>query len=466
MRSAGLRLLSVLLLPALLAAAGPGTWAPSGDCTPKRFEQAAGPLADGRVLVTGGQSDPPGNYLTSAKLFQPPASWSDAASMGQPRGMHTQTLLADGRILVTGGRILHVNPDGSGLFEYLQSAEIYTPSTNTWAPAASMNEPRGFHTATLLSNGKVLVAGGVSPVTLSSAEIYDPVLNTWTEVTPMTQPRWAHAAARMADGRVLVAASWLAAMTAEIYDPVANTWTATGFLSSGGSNNYLFPLPDGRLLFCDGTVFTYSTATQTWTQGAPMPLGTNYVSADLMKDGRLIVTGGQDSAAQADVRIYDPIVDTWTLDTPMAGVRYLHSTVTLPDGRVLVACGLGGSGLLAATELYTPTDTTPPVIVSIHATPSSIWPPNGRMVPVALTVTATDNADPAPKSKILTITSNEPAHHGHLGRADWEITGDLTAQLRAEVNPEGRTRLYTIVVRCTDASGNFADKSVTVAVKR
>jgi len=182
-----------------------------------------------------------------------------------------------------------------------------------------------------------------------------------------------------------------------------------------------------------------------------------------MKDGRLIVTGGQNGAAQADVRIYDPISDTWTIDASMANARYLHSTVSLPDGRVLVASGFGGSGLIPATELYTPADTTPPTITSIKATPSSIWPPNGRMVPVTLTVAATDNADPAPKSRILGITSNEP---GRPGRPDWEITGDLTALLRAEPNPGGHTRIYTIVVRCTDASGNFSDKVVTVAVKR
>src|SRR5579862_7215313 len=225
MRTFGFRLLTILFLPALLAAAGPGTWAPSGDCTPTRYEQAAGLLADGRVLVTGGQGGMSGEFLTSAKLFQAPSGWSDVAPMAQPRSVHTQTLLADGRVLVAGGHIEILNPDGSGTFVYLNSAEIYSPSTNTWAPAAAMNEARGFHTATLLSNGKVLVAGGVSPATLSSAEIYDPVLNTWTEVAPMTQPRWSHAAVRMADGRVLVAASWLAAMAAEIYDPIGDVWT-------------------------------------------------------------------------------------------------------------------------------------------------------------------------------------------------------------------------------------------------
>jgi len=540
MRTFGFRLLTILFLPALLAAAGPGTWAPSGDCTPTRYEQAAGLLADGRVLVTGGQGGMSGEFLTSAKLFQAPSGWSDVAPMAQPRSVHTQTLLADGRVLVAGGHIEILNPDGSGTFVYLNSAEIYSPSTNTWAPAAAMNEARGFHTATLLSNGKVLVAGGVSPATLSSAEIYDPVLNTWTEVAPMTQPRWSHAALKLLDGRVLVAASWLAAMPTEIYDPVAGTWTPSGFLSSGGFNNLLFQLPDGRVLFCDGTVFTFSLATQTWTQGASMPVGTNPVSADLLKDGRLIVTGGQNDAVQADVRVYDPTRDTWTIDASMANPRSNHSTVTMPDGRVVVACGFTGSGLIAATELYTPAasdttppvitapasvvveqtspagapasipvsavdavdgpvpvtsdapaifppgkttvhftavdhagnvahastevlvvDTTPPTITSIRATPSALWPPNGKLVPVALTVGATDLADPAPKSMIHSITSNEPPG---AGETDWVITGHLAATLRAKKNHGGATRIYTIVVRCTDASGNFSDKPVTVAV--
>jgi hypothetical protein len=536
-----IRLASAFVVCALVIAAGPGVWSPAGDCTPLRYEHNAGRLADGRVLVTGGQGEIYGSNLNSAKLFQAPSTWTDAASMNVQRSTHTQTLLPDGRVLITGGRTLTINPDTSGYFTYLKSAEIYAPASNTWTTVAPMNEARGSHRATLLANGKVLVSGGISPTTLSSAEIYDPAANTWTTVASMVYARYLHAAVLMQDGSVLVAGTYFGGLPSEKYDPSANTWSYAGYPSISGPDNMAFLLPDGRVLAFGGLPNLYDPATGTWTLGAFMPMGTNDLSADLLLDGRLIVTGGQNGAAMADVRIYDPVANAWTLDASMASVRTQHRTVTLPDGRVLVAGGFKGSGMIAATELYAPasTDTTPPVITApasvvaeqtspagaaatiavsaldavdgvvpvtsdalatfppglttvhftaldhagnaahastdvyvvdttapsialLKASPAKLWPPNGKLVPVALTVSATDAADPAPRSVIRSVTSND-APHG--GPADWVLTGNLTVSLRAEKNRCGTTRVYTIVVRCTDASGNFSDKSLTVSVK-
>lgn len=99
-------------------------------------------------------------------------------------------------------------------------------------------------------------------------------------------------------------------------------------------------------------------------------------------------------------------------------------------------------------------DTNPPVITRITATPDRLWPPNNRMVPVTLTVEATDDYDPAPVSRIIRVTAN-----GRQNQSDWEITGPLTVDLRARPN-----RAYTIVVECRDASGNISSKSTTVRV--
>ena len=111
-------------------------------------------------------------------------------------------------------------------------------------------------------------------------------------------------------------------------------------------------------------------------------------------------------------------------------------------------------------------DTTPPSIDTISASPDVIWPPNHKMVPVTLSVVASDNCDTNPTYQIISISSNEPENGLGDGDTapDWEITGDLTANLRAERSGKGSGRMYTITVRCTDSTGNSTDRQVTVTV--
>lgn len=111
--------------------------------------------------------------------------------------------------------------------------------------------------------------------------------------------------------------------------------------------------------------------------------------------------------------------------------------------------------------LNTTTDTTPPVILSAVASPNLLWPPYGEMVPVRVTVVAHDNLDPAPKSRIIKVSSNESP--GAL--PDWIITGDLSLELRAQRTGKKNTgRIYTILIQCSDASGNLSTTNVLVTV--
>src|SRR5215470_16957367 len=96
--------------------------------------------------------------------------WTGTGSMGTARSTHTATLLPNGKVLVAGG---------SNVSGYLSSAELFDPGTGTWTETGSMGTERSDHTATLLPNGKVLVAGGKQLVFLSSAELYDPGTGTW-----------------------------------------------------------------------------------------------------------------------------------------------------------------------------------------------------------------------------------------------------------------------------------------------
>jgi hypothetical protein len=167
-----------------------------------------------------------------------------------------------------------------------------------------------------------------------------------------------------------------------------------------------------------------------------------------------------------------------------AAVTYTATSTDLVDGSRPVTCDhLSGSTFplgsttvqCTATDTHNNTahgsftvvvrDTTPPHIVSITASPNTLWPPNHKMVAVTVTVIATDLVDPHPVSHIVSITSNEPVNGNGDGNTspDWEITGALTANIRAE-RAGGTDRIYTITIQSTDFSGNSAFGTVTVTV--
>jgi hypothetical protein len=111
-------------------------------------------------------------------------------------------------------------------------------------------------------------------------------------------------------------------------------------------------------------------------------------------------------------------------------------------------------------------DTTPPVISSVSASPNVLWPPNHKMAPVAVAVSASDTSSPTVTCKITSVTSNEPLigpGSGHTA-PDWQITGDLSVNLRAERSGTGNGRVYTLAVQCTDASNNSSSARTTVSV--
>src|SRR6266571_5213849 len=141
--------------------------------------------------------------------------WSPAPSMATARADHTATLLENGEVLVAGGT-------GGGSINPLATAELYDPATNTWLRAASMRSGHDGATATLLGNGRVLVAG--SFVTASAkADIYDPAMNKWFVAAPMADDRSFHTATLLGNGKVLVAGGYSFperdVASAELYDP-------------------------------------------------------------------------------------------------------------------------------------------------------------------------------------------------------------------------------------------------------
>lgn len=127
---------------------------------------------------------------------------------------------------------------------------------------------------------------------------------------------------------------------------------------------------------------------------------------------------------------------------------------------VVVSASNGQSTPATCSATVTVSDTSPPHLSTIAAAPDLLWPPNHRMVPVSLTVAASDNCDPAPTARITKVVSNE--RHGHFG-PDWTITGPLSVNLRAD--RLGNTdRIYTIYVQVSDSSGNSTTTTTTVTV--
>jgi hypothetical protein len=162
----------------------------------------------------------------------------------------------------------------------------------------------------------------------------------------------------------------------------------------------------------------------------------------------------------------DALTFRWT--GPFGTVTGRTPTVTLPDGASTITLTVTDEVGASATDsvVITVADTQPPTIQSASADPATLSPPNHRMVPVAVSVTATDVCSPTVSCAISQVTSNEPVDgtgDSHTS-PDWTITGDLTVDLRAERAGSGNGRVYTITVRCVDESGNAATAPVEVRV--
>jgi hypothetical protein len=181
-------------------------------------------LPNGKVLVAGG--DPAGNNvpsaIASAELYDPGSgTWTATGSLTTGRAFHTATLLPDGKVLVAGGF--------NGSFA-VASAELYDRATGTWTATGSLISARRGHTATLLTDGKVLAAGGFNgSFVVASAELYEPASGTWTATGSLNTARRRHTATLLSNGMVLVAGGFdingLNTASAELYDPPTSTPT-------------------------------------------------------------------------------------------------------------------------------------------------------------------------------------------------------------------------------------------------
>jgi tetratricopeptide (TPR) repeat protein/N-acetylneuraminic acid mutarotase len=276
-------------------------------------------------------------------------TWRTAGAGEMPIGGrldHTATLLPNGKVLVAGGQ------DTNTLA--MSTAVLYDPSAGTWATTGSMSTARFNHTATLLGNGKVLVAGGTDEnVDFSTAELYDPSGGTWSTTGSMASARDMHSATRLPNGKVLVAGG--GSSIAELYDPSAGTWSATGAMSSGRGAHTATLLSDGSVLAAGGdsgaTVFStaeiYNPSVGTWSTTNSLLSARRLHSATVLPNGKVLVAGGRQGATSlSTAELYDPSAGTWAVTGALASNRHYHMTVLLPNGKVLV-----GGGYLESSEI-------------------------------------------------------------------------------------------------------------------
>lgn len=289
-----------------------------------------------------------------------PLTFSNTGSLTTGRAAHAGAVLSDGRVLVSGGL------DDS--FAALGSAELFTPASGTWSSAGSLATPRYFHTATTLPNGSVLVAGGNSGSgALASAERYTPGTGLWTPTGALATARNSHSATLLADGRVLVVGGFTASggvtASAEIYDPATGLWTSTGSLSTARYLHTATRLPNGKVLVAAGfdlnalltSAELFDPATGLWTAAGNLTAGRHSHTATLLADGRVLVAGGSTLGTNlASAELYQPSTNAWTATGSLAEARALHFAARLTSGRVLVGGGFNENVSLASAQLYDP----------------------------------------------------------------------------------------------------------------
>jgi hypothetical protein len=309
-------------------------------------------LPNGKVLIAGGVGAD-GRPVRASELYDPATgSFVPTGNLIAPRFDHTATALPNGKVLITGGNTT------TAIVTNIQSAELYDPATGTFGPTGqvkryfdpesnifwkqgTMNAVRAKQTATLMANGKVLIAGGAdaSDKAQNSVEVYDPATGKFANVAPMNSHRKEQDAVLLTNGTVLVVggvdASGQVLANAEIFDPTTNRFTLT---------TAAFP----------GT-------------GGNMSTGRYENSATLLNDGRVLLAGGSDSRTILNTaELYEPsrgsfICVAGPAGAPGAGCnpsmvagQNLGSAALLANGEVLIAGGFALNGLLNKAELYNP----------------------------------------------------------------------------------------------------------------
>jgi N-acetylneuraminic acid mutarotase len=491
-------------------------WSATGSMTTPRANHTATLLADGRVLVAGGLSSDSSGGIVSAEIYDPSnGKWSLTGSMSTPRESQSATLLPTGEVVVSGGNVdildgptgsaevyhpstgkwtttgrmmtsrsSHISvtlADGSAIvsggdygnfagFNPLAMTDRYDSKTNRWSPVGDMHVARGavpkvagraYHTATMLGDGRVLVAGGFGYITnftqsviLQTAEIFDPSSATWRLTGNMNQPRAQHAAVALADGRVLVAGGYdfgppLA--SAEIFSPKSQAASPPdamsmhpGFVSARVAHRaHLISARIHRAARPIGVLHRRRSGPPPpsmgrWTTTASMHVGRAFQPATLLQNGKVLVEGCDAlGSGGKTAELYDPGKGTWTLTGSMHVARCGHSAILLNDGRVLVAGGTSGANVWSSTEIYDPTAQRWSLAGNLNSTRSdaelALLPNGAVLAPAGFAV----NTIPRDSADLYSEASRSSTATPSLNLSRWGYSADVLAN--GQVLVEGGT---------------------------
>lgn len=317
------------------------SWAQLPPMPAPQYDATSALLADGTVLIAGGQAFvPPARSLadappvTTSVLFDPAKNtWTRLPPLPYAEAGATATLLDDGRILLAGG------VDANSI---LRTAAIFDPASRRWALISPMRTARVGAAAVLLRSGQVLVAGGIAGPgqLLSDAELYDPKKGTWRSTGSMTSARRSPGALALSDGRVLVVGG-LGVASAEFYDPSSGTWHETTSMPISGQGQ-AFLLASGDVLAAlingaDRTIHSavFSVQTTDWAVGPDLLMSSPYPPLEVqLADGSVLALEGSTVAVFGNASVPPPNVSA------VAGKAAGSSTTTIVLATIFVLLAL------------------------------------------------------------------------------------------------------------------------------
>jgi hypothetical protein len=353
-----------------------GGFAPSGTMHVPRTGHTATLLNDGKVLIVGGGD-------ATAEIFDPEsATFSFTGPPVEGRLNATATLLPDGKVLIAGGMGLTAGPDG--FLPLLNTAEIFDPAAGAFSSTGNLVQARRQHTATLLGDGRVLVAGGYADhiCFTASAELFDPAAGMFSPTGGMHSERLGHTATMLASGEVLVTGGsngcapdaaddppW-DPLFAELYEPHSGSFQGAGDMSTTRIHHAAIRLTSGKVLVLGGIpplqnlheqpphpsyAELYDREADAFSPIVGLTISPQRYTVTLMTSGMVLIVGGTDAAGASttSVQLLDPSSAVLTPTGALGTARVGHTATLLQDGRVLITGGTDADGnTLATAEVY------------------------------------------------------------------------------------------------------------------